>query len=151
MTNRRRNYDPIPRAAKGVEYFYAFLVSGGIVLRPEGDIIHVDGPEDRVSPLLLAEIEKRKPGLLEILRKNNMQTTPVSAGVDTLLILAPPVRLVVWLEKVFEAKRKKGEVVPEQFERWMDRWQKIRSHLPSEIDVLTPAEWQEIHNKVKET
>lgn len=63
---------------------------------------------------------------------------------DTLLILAPPVRLVAWLEKVFEAKRAKGEDVPENFTKWLERWKKIRAGMPSEIDVLTIEEWAQV-------
>lgn len=67
-----------------------------------------------------------------------------TATLDTLLILAPPSRLVRWLEQVVAAKGKKGEVIPPEIERWLTRWQKIRQGLTTEIDVLTDDEWQAI-------
>lgn len=67
-----------------------------------------------------------------------------NAATDTLLILAPPVRLVAWLEKVFDAKRHSGQEVPENFTKWLDRWNKIRAGLPVETDVLTIEEWQQV-------
>lgn len=63
---------------------------------------------------------------------------------DTLLILAPPVRLVAWLEKVFDAKRKNKEEVPDNFVTWLERWKKIRAGLPAEIDVITIEEWHQV-------
>lgn len=42
----------------------------------------------------------------------NSPETPVS---DLLLILAPPLRLVDWLEKVFYQRKVNGEEVPENF------------------------------------
>lgn len=73
---------------------------------------------------------------------------PSPAAVDALLILAPPVRLVIWLESVFAAKRAKGEEVPDQFVRWLDRWARIRQGLPSEIDVLVTSEWMDLRQLV---
>ena len=70
------------------------------------------------------------------------------AAIDALLILAPPVRLVIWLESVFDAKRAKGEEVPDQFVRWLDRWARIRQGLPSEIDVLLQQEWMDLKQLV---
>jgi hypothetical protein len=70
---------------------------------------------------------------------------------DTLLILAPPVRLVVWLEKVFAAKQSSGEHVPEQFVKWLDRWKKIRAGIPSEIDTITIEEWAQVESILEKT
>mgnify|MGYP001562244785 CR=1 FL=1 len=53
-------------------------------------------------------------------------TAPCQAAHDTLLILSPPVRLIIWLDRIFEAKRAKGEEVPEAFDKWLQRWIRIR-------------------------
>lgn len=67
---------------------------------------------------------------------------------DLLTIIAPPMRLVAWLEMVFENKRKKGEEIPENFTVWLERWQRIRSDLPSSIDGATDAQWLELERKL---
>jgi hypothetical protein len=77
-----------------------------------------------------------------------METQNTNAAVDALLILAPPLRLVAWLESVFDAKRKRGEEVPEQFINWLQRWTNIRQGLPSEVDVLVQKEWEELRQLV---
>jgi len=64
-------------------------------------------------------------------------SNPETTVSDLLTIIAPPLRLVAWLELVFEQKRKKGEDVPETFITWLERWQRIRSDLPAEIDGAT--------------
>lgn len=71
--------------------------------------------------------------------------TPVS---DLLLILAPPIRLVEWMEKVFAQKTANGDPVPENFTKWLERWQRVRSDLPSEIDGLPVEKWAEVERKV---
>lgn len=73
-----------------------------------------------------------------------MQTNKPTMASDILLILAPPVRLVNWLETVFEQKRKKGEEVPANFLAWLERWHEIRAGLPSKIDLLTAEEWEQL-------
>jgi hypothetical protein len=75
----------------------------------------------------------------------NSPETPVS---DLLLILAPPLRLVDWLEKVFYQRKVNGEEVPENFVKWLERWQRIRSDLPSEIDGMPIEKWAEVERKV---
>lgn len=76
---------------------------------------------------------------------NTNSTTPVS---DLLLIIAPPLRLVAWLEMVFDNKRKKGEEIPENFTKWLERWQRIRSDLPCEIDGVSEEQWLELERKL---
>ena len=71
-----------------------------------------------------------------------------SAVHDILLILAPPVRLVSWLETVFERKRERGEAIPPAFMEWLARWDDIRQGLPSPVDVLTVEEWEELEEIV---
>lgn len=46
--------------------------------------------------------------------KEAMTNSP-NTVTDLLTIIAPPLRLISWLELVFENKRKKGEDVPENF------------------------------------
>jgi len=79
---------------------------------------------------------------------NDAKTAPETPVSDLLLILAPPVRLCVWLETVFEQKRKAGAEVPENFVKWLDRWQRIRSDMPAEIDGATDEAWAEVERKV---
>lgn len=71
--------------------------------------------------------------------------TPVS---DLLTIIAPPMRLVAWLEMVFDNKRKKGEDIPENFVKWLERWQRIRSDLPSEIDSISEQAFLDLEQKI---
>lgn len=73
-----------------------------------------------------------------------MLNDPQSTALDVLLMLAPPIKFVVWIESIFEAKRKKGETIPEAYTAWLERWQRIRSDLPAVTDVLTDEEWQEL-------
>lgn len=67
---------------------------------------------------------------------------------DLLTILAPPIRLVDWLEQVFEAKRKAGEAVPVEYMAWLDLWKQIRADGASEIDGSTPAQWEQLRMKM---
>lgn len=71
-----------------------------------------------------------------------MTPNPTFAARDILLILAPPVRIVAWLETIFERKRAKGEDIPVAFMEWLARWDDIRQGLPSPVDVLTVEEWE---------
>jgi hypothetical protein len=64
------------------------------------------------------------------------------AARDTLLTYRPPARMVVWFGKVFAAKRKAGETVSPEFERWLARWQKLQSRAATETDILTDEEWE---------
>ncbi len=64
------------------------------------------------------------------------------AASDILTMLAPPIKFVVWIETIFEAKRRKGEAIPEAYTAWLERWRRIRSDLPAATDVLTDEEWQ---------
>lgn len=73
------------------------------------------------------------------------QPTPVT---DLLTIIAPPMRMVEWLELVFENKRKKGEQIPENFIKWLERWQRIRSDLPSSIDGASEEQWLDLERKL---
>lgn len=76
-------------------------------------------------------------------------TEPTHTAHDLLLTLAPPMRLVDWLEQVWAAKQAKGEPVPENFVKWLERWRTIRGELPSEIDHVTPEEWAAVGEKVR--
>lgn len=76
-----------------------------------------------------------------------MGNTP-NTVTDLLTIIAPPLRLVTWLEMVFDNKRKKGEDIPENFLRWLERWQRIRTDLPSDIDGATEEQWLELERKL---
>lgn len=67
---------------------------------------------------------------------------------DLLLVIAPPLRMVAWLELVFENKRAKGEQIPEAFTKWLERWQRIRSDLPCDIDGATEEQWLELERKL---
>lgn len=60
---------------------------------------------------------------------------------DILFILAPPVRLVDYLERLFDAKTAKGEDVSTDWLKWLERWKVIRTDMASDIDMITPAEW----------
>lgn len=67
-------------------------------------------------------------------------STALSAS-DILLILATPIDLVDYLDRLWAAKQAKGEQTPEQWRRWLERWKRIRSDLPSQIDYVSEAEW----------
>lgn len=77
-------------------------------------------------------------------------TEIVISAHDLLLQLSPPIRLVGWLEKTFDAKAAKGEIIPPEFCRWLDRWRAIRGDGASEIDYVTAEEWAALGEKVKE-
>lgn len=65
----------------------------------------------------------------------------VIAAHDLLIILSPPIRLIEWLERAFAAKQDKGEQLPTEYVRWLERWRVIRSDLPSEIDYIDEETW----------
>lgn len=70
-TNRhyRPDYTKAAPPARGIEYFYAMLVQGGIFLTiGEGDTLVIHAPLDNVSPVLQAAVEKRKAALVAHLK-----------------------------------------------------------------------------------
>lgn len=69
-------------------------------------------------------------------------------GADILTLLAPPIRLVDWLEQVFEQKHKKGEDVPQAYIKWLERWKAIRADGPALTDGMTQEEWEQLGEKV---
>lgn len=71
------------------------------------------------------------------------------AAHDILLILAPPTRLVDYLDRLWAAKQAKGEQTPEQWRRWLDRWKRIRSELGSDVDYVSDAEWAGVGERVR--
>ena len=62
------DYTKAAPPARGIEYFYAMLVQGGILLRLDGDNLIIDAPLDNVSPVLRQAVEKRKAALVEHLK-----------------------------------------------------------------------------------
>ena len=68
------------------------------------------------------------------------------AAVDAIVIMTPPTRLMGWLIKVFAAKRAKGEAIPPEFERWIERMERIRLGITTELSVLNEDEWKSIKN-----
>lgn len=52
---------------------------------------------------------------------------------EFLITYAPPYQLMDWLTKVFEAKRSKGEAVPEVYEEWLARWRETLGHAESQL------------------
>lgn len=80
-----------------------------------------------------------------------MSENPVA--IDSIMIMLPPSRLAGWLTRVFAAKEVKGEVVPLEFIRWLERMERIRLGITTELSVLTDDEWRAINrylNEVKE-
>lgn len=74
-----------------------------------------------------------------------------TAAHDLLLQLAPPVRLVGWLEATFAQRRAKGDEIPAEYCKWLERWQRIRSDQPSEtVDYITAEEWAALGERVSE-
>jgi hypothetical protein len=63
-------------------------------------------------------------------------------------LLAPPIRLLNWLEKLIAAKEAKGEKVPEEFTEWMQRWVDIRGDGLAITDYLPDDVWAAIGEKV---
>lgn len=67
---------------------------------------------------------------------------------DLLTILAPPIRLVDWLDKVFDDKARKGEPVPPEFVAYLETWKRIRAAGTSPIDGATPEQWAKLAERV---
>lgn len=59
---------------------------------------------------------------------------------DSVMITLPPIRLTLWLAKVFDAKRASGQRVPSEFDRWLTRVNAIRENTITELSVLTQDE-----------
>jgi hypothetical protein len=71
------------------------------------------------------------------------------APCDTLLLLAPSVRLLDFVEKKFAAMKQAGQDVPEKDTRWLATWRLIYSDQPAPVvDHLTDEEWSEIGERV---
>jgi DNA polymerase-3 subunit epsilon len=66
------------------------------------------------------------------------------AGCELLTILAPPLDLVDWLGRVFEAKQAKGEPIPAEYERWLQVWRDIRGAGESVVDGTKPETWAQV-------
>ena len=62
-----------------------------------------------------------------------MSENPVA--IDSIMIMLPPSRLAGWLTRVFAAKEVKGEVVPLEFIRWLERMDRIRLGITTELSV----------------
>lgn len=63
-----RDYTKAAPPKHGIEYFYAMLVQGGILLRLDGDDLIIDAPNNNVSPVLREQVEKRKEKLVAHIR-----------------------------------------------------------------------------------
>jgi hypothetical protein len=63
-------------------------------------------------------------------------------------LLAPPLRLVIYLEKMFAMKQGKGETVPEEFTEWMQRWADIRGDGMAVTDYLPDEVWEQLAERV---
>ena len=66
-----------------------------------------------------------------------------------LLHLAPPTRLIDWLEKVFSEKQAKGEIVPAEFTARLTTWQDIRTDAPCPSDAAPPTQWAAVGERVR--
>jgi hypothetical protein len=62
------DYTKAAPPARGIEYFYAMLVQGGILLRLDGNNIVIDAPNNNVSPVLREAVEKRNAALVAHLK-----------------------------------------------------------------------------------
>jgi hypothetical protein len=64
--------------------------------------------------------------------------------------IAPPIRLLNWLDDVFKARRARGEEIPFVFTEWRQAWAEIYGDGPSPTDRLTTTEdWAELRKLVK--
>ncbi len=63
---------------------------------------------------------------------------------DILLTFAPPERLRKWLRATWDARTAKGDTVPPEFERWLERVTKLIDGLPTEADTMTDDEVAEL-------
>lgn len=57
-----------PKYVNNAESYYMTLISAGILLRLDGDNLIIDAPNNNVSPVLQAAVEKRKAALVAHLR-----------------------------------------------------------------------------------
>lgn len=65
-------------------------------------------------------------------------------GYELLATLAPPLDLVDWLERIFEAKSERGEAIPEAYARWLQTWADIRSAGESVVDGTKQETWAQV-------
>jgi predicted RNase H-like nuclease len=63
--------------------------------------------------------------------------------------IAPPIRLLDYLEKLFKFKTDKGEEIPFVFTEWMQTWAEIRGNGSAVTDTLTAEDWIEFRKLVK--
>jgi len=67
-----------------------------------------------------------------------------NAARDIILTFAPPERLRKWLRSTWDARTAKGDTVPPEFERWLERVTKLVDGQPTEADVMTDEEIDEL-------
>lgn len=71
-------------------------------------------------------------------------------GHEILALLAPPLDLVDWLERIFEAKNERGEAIPEAYIRWLQTWADIRRAGESVVDGAKPETWAQVFEVLKQ-
>ncbi len=65
-------------------------------------------------------------------------------GHELLALLAPPLDLVDWLERIFAAKQAKGEAIPAAYAQWLQTWQDIRGDGECAVDGTKPETWAQV-------
>jgi hypothetical protein len=65
---------------------------------------------------------------------------------EILIILAPTLRTVEHLEKLYTAAQERGEDVRREL-NWLATWRAIRADGKSVIDGVTKEQWEEIGNR----
>jgi hypothetical protein len=78
-----------------------------------------------------------------------MSNSPAYTGADLLLLLAPPLALVDYMERLWAAKRSKGEEIPPAYVRWLERWQRIRVDGLSDVDYVLADEWASLDELIR--
>jgi hypothetical protein len=63
--------------------------------------------------------------------------------------IAPPTRLLSWLDDVFKARRARGEEIPLVFTEWREAWAEIYRDKAAVTDGLTADDWVQLRKLVK--
>lgn len=81
--------------------------------------------------------------LSSVSKVKNREETPMN-GHELLALLAPPLDLVDWLERIFAAKQAKGEAIPAAYVQWLQTWQDIRSAGECAVDGTKQETWAQV-------
>jgi hypothetical protein len=78
-----------------------------------------------------------------------MSNKPAYTGADLLLLLAPPLALVEYLDRLWGTMASNGKEIPPAYTQWLERWQRIRAEGLSDVDYVLADEWASLDDLIR--